>query len=253
MQVVLYFLLNTVIIWICLSRERFQRQGLAEQLTGKYGKRFRSGKQCKTKQKRILKMKNTLTGINQEECEGKEKKEDAISEKILKTRTILLSGEVDKKLAEKVVSQLLLLEAENSEPIKLFIDSPGGDVDAGYAIFDMIRFVKPDVYIIGMGLVASAGALILLASPKEKRFGLPNSHYLIHQPLSGIRGVATEIEIHAKEIEKTRNKINKLISEETGKSLKQVEKDTDRDFWMNAAEACDYGLISKIIKNREEL
>ncbi len=99
-----------------------------------------------------------------------------------------------KKLAEKVISQLLLLEAESDEPVKVMIDSPGGDVDAGYAIFDMIRFIKPEVYTIGMGLVASAGALILLAAPKDKRLALPNSHYLIHQPLSGIRGVATEIE-----------------------------------------------------------
>ena len=147
---------------------------------------------------------------------------------------------------------MLLLEAENDEPIKIFIDSPGGDVDAGYAIFDMIRFIKPPVYIIGMGLVASAGALILLAAPNERRLALPNSHYLIHQPLSGIRGVATEIEIHAKEIEKTRKKINKLIADETGKDIKQVEKDTDRDFWMNAEEAKTYGLVSRLIKNRGE-
>lgn len=190
---------------------------------------------------------------NDNENEENKKKEEPISEKILKTRTILLSGEVDKKLAEKVVSQLLILEGENNEPIKILIDSPGGDVDAGYAIFDMIRFVTPPVYTVAMGLAASAGALILLAAPKERRLGLPNSHYLIHQPLSGIRGVATEIEIHAKEIEKAKNKINLLIAEETGKSLKQVEKDTDRDYWMNAEEAAEYGLISKIIKERKEL
>lgn len=125
--------------------------------------------------------------------EDEEKKQNPF-EYLLKTRTILLSGEVNKKLAEKVISQLLLLEAESDEPVKVMIDSPGGDVDAGYAIFDMIRFIKPEVYTIGMGLVASAGALILLAAPKDKRLALPNSHYLIHQPLSGIRGVATEIE-----------------------------------------------------------
>jgi len=197
-------------------------------------------------------MKNNIFNDN-EECEQNEKKEDPISEKFLKTRTILISGEINKKNAEKVVTQMLLLEADNDSPIKIFIDSPGGDVDAGYAIFDMARFIKPDVYMIGMGLVASAGALILLAAPKERRLGLPNSHYLIHQPLSGIRGVATEIEIHATEMEKTRQKINKLISEETGKSLKQVGKDTDRDFWLSAEEALEYGLISKIITNRQEL
>ena len=172
---------------------------------------------------------------------------------LLKTRSILISGEIDKKMAEKVVSQLLLLESENDEPIKVFIDSPGGDVDSAYAIFDMIRFVKPKVTMIAMGLAASAGALILLAGDKESRFGFPNSHYLIHQPLSGVRGVATEIEIHAKEIEKTRQKINALIAQETGKSIEQVEKDTDRDYWMSAEEALEYGLISKIISNRGQL
>ncbi len=175
------------------------------------------------------------------------------NETLLKTRSILISGEIDKKMAEKVVSQLLMLEAENDDPIKVFIDSPGGDVDSAYAIFDMIRFVKPKVTMIAMGLAASAGALILLAGDKENRVGFPNSHYLIHQPLSGIRGVATEIEIHAKEIEKTRQKINALIAKETGKSLAQVEKDTDRDYWMSAEEALEYGLISKIISRRDEL
>lgn len=178
---------------------------------------------------------------------------DALSAKFLKTRQILLSGEVNKALAEKIIRQLLILEADSEEPIYIFIDSPGGDVDAGYAIFDMIRFVKAPVYCIGMGLVASAGALILLAADKSRRLGLPNSHYLIHQPLSGIKGVATDIEIHAREIEKTRAKINALIAEETGKELAQVEKDTDRDYWMSATEALDYGLISKVISSRNEL
>ncbi len=195
--------------------------------------------------------------MEEDDDDKREKKEEGgghdLSEKMMETRTIILSGEVDKDLAEKVVTQLLLLEAAGDDPIKVFIDSPGGDVDAGYAIFDMIRFVKPDVYTIGMGLVASAGALILLAAPKEHRLGFPNSHYLIHQPLSGIRGVATEIEIHAKELEKLRLKLNLLISEETGQDITKVGKDTDRDFWMNADESKEYGLISKIITKREEL
>lgn len=188
-----------------------------------------------------------------QEKQEKEKAGEPLIEKMLKTRNILLSGEVDKELAERVIRQLLLLESGSDEPIRIFIDSPGGDADAGYAIFDMIRFVKPDVYTIGMGLVASAGALILLAAPKERRLGLPNSHYLIHQPLSGVRGVATEIEIHAREIEKLRIKINELISAETGQKLSKVEKDTDRDFWMNAAEAVKYGLIERVVSNRTEL
>ncbi len=174
-------------------------------------------------------------------------------QKLLKTRTILLSGEVNKPLAERVIRQLILLEDQGDDPIKVFIDTPGGDADAGFAIFDMMRFIKPDVYTIGMGLVASAGAIILLASPAEHRIALPNSHYLIHQPLSGMRGVATEIEIHANELEKLRIKINKLISGETGVDIKKVEKDTDRDYWMNAEEAKDYGLVSKIITGTDEL
>jgi len=178
---------------------------------------------------------------------------EQLIQKMLKTRTILLSGEINKPLAERVVRQLLLLEEAGDDPIKVFIDSPGGDADAGYAIFDMMRFVKPEIYTIGMGLVASAGALILLAGTKQHRIGLPNSHYLIHQPLSGIRGVATEIEIHAREIEKMRGRINRLISEETGKPLEQVEKDTDRDFWMNAEEAQEYGLIARIAHKRDDL
>ncbi len=194
--------------------------------------------------------------MNEEDDDKKDKKEEGggdFSEKMMETRTIILSGEVDKDLAEKVVTQLLLLEAAGDDPIKVFIDTPGGDVDAGFAIFDMMRFVKPDVYTIGMGLVASAGALILLAAPKEHRLAFPNSHYLIHQPLSGIRGVATEIEIHAKELEKLRVKLNQLISEETGQKIERVEKDTDRDYWMNAEESITYGLISKIISKREDL
>lgn len=175
------------------------------------------------------------------------------SDKFLKTRTILLSGEVNKPLAERIVRQLLLLEAESADPIKVMIDSPGGDVDAGYAIFDMIRFVNAPVYTIGMGLVASAGALILLAAPKERRIGFPNSQYLIHQPLSGMRGVATEIEIHAAQIEKVRVKLNKLIADETGQKLAQVEKDTDRDYWMAADEAVKYGLLSRVVSKRAEL
>ena len=179
---------------------------------------------------------------------------DQLMQKFLNTRQIILSGEVNKELAEKVIRQLLILEADSaSKPIYVYIDSPGGDVDAGFAIFDMIRFIKPPVYTVGMGLVASAGALILLAAPKNYRLGLPNSHYLIHQPLSGIKGVATDIEIHAKEIEKIRVKINALIAEETGKDAAEVAKDTDRDYWLSADEAAAYGLILQVIKTRGDL
>jgi len=189
----------------------------------------------------------------EEEKEQARRPDDALAERFLKTRTILLTGEINKEMGERVIRQLLLLESLSSDPINVFIDSPGGDVDAGFAIFDMIRFVKAPVRILGMGLVASAAALILLAVPKERRYALPHSQYLIHQPLSGIRGVATEIEIHARELEKTRARINLIIAEATGQTVERVEKDTDRDYWMNAEEAQAYGLISKIGAGRDEL
>lgn len=193
--------------------------------------------------------------LNDEEKKEKQDKDgfDGLQAKLLKTRTILLSGEINKELAERLIKQLLLLEAEGDDPIKVFIDSPGGDADAGYAIFDMLRFVKPEVITIGMGTVASAAALVHLAAKKENRLSLPNAHFLIHQPLSGIRGVATEIEIHARELEKLREKISKLIADETGQNVKKVAEDTDRDYWLNAEEALEYGLISRIITNRAEL
>ncbi len=179
--------------------------------------------------------------------------QDMFMEKFLKTRTLLISGEIDKTLAERTVRQLIMLESISDEPIRVFIDSPGGDADAGFAIFDMLRFVKPPIYTVGMGLVASAASIILLAADKNRRLGLPNSHYLIHQPLSGMRGVASEIEIHARELDKMKKRINELIAKETGTELAQVERDTDRDFWMNGEEAVKYGLIMKVIKSRKEM
>ena len=179
---------------------------------------------------------------------------DPLTEKFIKTRQIILSGEINKDLAEKIVRQLLVLEADDAEkPVYIYIDSPGGDVDAGFAIFDMIRFVSCPVFLIGMGLIASAAALILLAVDREHRLALPNSRYLIHQPSSGMRGVATDIEIHAKEMERTKAVLNKIISEQTGKSFEQVCADTNRDYWLNSSEAVEYGLVSKIVNSRKEL
>ena len=183
-----------------------------------------------------------------------QKMPDSITEKFMKTRQIILSGEINKELAEKIVSQLLVLEADDAEkPIYMYIDSPGGDVDAGFAIFDTIRFISCPVVLVGMGLIASAATLVLLAVPKEMRVGLPNSRYLIHQPMSGMRGVATDIEIHAKELEKTRAKLNKIIADETGTPLDQVAKDTDRDYWLDAEDSVKYGLISKVVTKRTDL
>ena len=194
----------------------------------------------------------------EEEQEEREEQEEqagdpAMLRQFLKTRTVLLTGEINKTLAERVVRQVLLLEQGGDEPIKVFIDSPGGDADAGFAILDMMRFVRPQIKMIGMGLVASAGAIVLLAAPREQRFALPNSRYLIHQPMAGFRGVGTEIEIHAKEIDLMRRKMNELISQETDKPVSEVEQDTDRDYWMGAEEALTYGLVGKIIRTQDEL
>ena len=192
--------------------------------------------------------------FDDEEDEKKQKAPEQFSEKFLKTRQIILTGEINKELADSIVRQLLILDSEDEKtPIYMYIDSPGGDVDAGFAIFDMIRFINAPVYLIGMGLIASAATLVLLAVDKEFRIGLPNRRYLIHQPLGGMRGVATDIEIYAKDMEKIRAKLNSLIAKQTGTSLEQVTKDTERDFWLDSDEAVKYGLISKIISKKSEL
>ncbi|MBR6235098.1 MAG: ATP-dependent Clp protease proteolytic subunit [Spirochaetales bacterium] len=174
-------------------------------------------------------------------------------DKLLKTRSLLLSGEINKDSADKLIKDLLVLEAESSDPVRIFINSPGGDVDAGFAIYDMVRFVTCPVIMIGMGLVASAASLILLAVPAERRIGLPNSSYLIHQPLSEMKGNATDIEIHAMQLEKMKAKINCIIAEATGMSLETVTADTDRDHWLDALEAQKYGLISRVVESRSKL
>ena len=198
-------------------------------------------------------MSNSI--INEEE--KKEKKgsgSDSLMERLLKSRQIVVSGEVNEDLVEKIVKQLLVLEADSDKPIYLYIDSPGGSIDDGFGLYDMIRFIKAPVYTIGMGLIASMGVTLFLSVPKERRFSLPNSHFLIHQPLmGGSRGVATDIEIHAKEMEKTKALLNKLIADETGTPLEQVTQDTNRDYWLDSEEAVKYGLISKIVTKRTDL
>lgn len=189
----------------------------------------------------------------QEEEKKPAVQDSQITDKLLKTRSILLSGEINKESAETVIKQLLVLEGESNEPIKIFINSPGGDVDAGYAIYDMARFIVAPVTMVGMGLVASAAALVLLAVPAERRVALPNSTYLIHQPMSGMRGVATDIEIHAKHLEKLRAKLDALIAAETAKTIDEVRQDTERDHWLSAEEAMAYGLVSRIVSQRSEL
>ena len=182
-----------------------------------------------------------------------EQTNQGLYEKILKTRSILLSGEINKDSADKFIKDLLVLESESQDPVKVFINSPGGDVDAGFAIYDMVRFVSCPVIMIGMGLVASAASLVLLAVPADRRVALPNSSYLIHQPLSEMKGNATDIEIHALQLEKVKAKLNSIISEATGTNLETVAADTDRDHWLNAEEAKSYGLVSRIVESRDNL
>ena len=191
---------------------------------------------------------------NQNSTEEKKKdKSSDVMEKLLKSRTIFISGEINQELAEKVSTQLLLLQEMGDEPIKLFINSQGGHVEAGDTIHDMIKFVKPRVLVIGTGWVASAGITIYLGANKEDRYSLPNTRYLIHQPMGECRGQSTDLSIEAEQILKVRKRINSIISEATGQPLERVEQDTDRNYWLNAQEAIEYGIVNKIISSYDEL
>lgn len=174
-------------------------------------------------------------------------------EKLLETRTILIFGEIDQKMAERVTQQLILLSAMSDEDIKIIINSQGGHVESGDTIFDMIRFVSPKVKIIGTGWVASAGALIYSAPPVAQRYSLPNTRFLLHQPLGGIRGSAQDMAIEAQEILKMRRRLNEIFAKQTGQPLEKVERETDRNLWMSAAEAKEYGLVGHIISNIKEV
>jgi ATP-dependent Clp protease protease subunit len=166
---------------------------------------------------------------------------------LMKNRVITLFGEIDKDSARRTNERLLALSFESEDPITLFISSPGGHVESGDSIYDMIRFVRAPVRVVGTGWVGSAGALIYLAADKEHRLSLPNTRYLIHQPAGGFGGAAADIEIHAREIIKMRERLNRTIAERTGQPIERIEQDTDRDFWMSAEEAVDYGIVGKII------
>ena len=170
-----------------------------------------------------------------------------------KERTILISEVVTPKLTDRVTQQLLWLDSQGSDPIRLFINTPGGSADDGFAVHDMIRFIRAPVLNICVGLNASAGTIILLAVPNERRLSLPNSRIMIHQPSGGARGTSSDVEITAEEILKLRHRANELISRESGRPIEQVEKDTDRDKWLSPEEALDYGLISKIIGSKQEI
>jgi ATP-dependent Clp protease protease subunit len=202
-------------------------------------------------------LEKTMHIFAEEQGEQEENEEKAgftpLHQKLLETRTILLFGEIDMETAQQITGQLLVLSAESDEPIKLIINSPGGHVESGDTIYDMIRFVKPAVKVIGTGWVASAGALIYAATEKENRFSLPNTRFLLHQPMGGARGQAADIAIEAEEILKMRRRLNETFARQTGQPVEKVEEDTDRNFWMSAKEAQEYGLVAKIVDSIEDV
>ena len=176
----------------------------------------------------------------------------AVAQALYKSRTILIFGEINDKLAERVSAQLLAYSADGDGDIKVIINSPGGHVESGDTIHDMIRYCGPQVKVIGTGWVASSGAHIFLGAAKENRFCLPNTRFLLHQPTGGVRGQASDIEIEAEEIVKMRERVNRVIARETGQPYEKIVKDTQRNFWMSAEAAVEYGVVSKIITNATE-
>lgn len=196
---------------------------------------------------------NSVMSDKGESKETDKNKPDIYLEKMLESRTIIISGEINQELAAKVSTQLLILQEISNEPIKIFLNSQGGHVESGDTIHDMIKFVKPKVIMIGTGWVASAGITIYLAAEKENRYSLPNTRYMIHQPSGGVRGQTTDVAIEAREILRIKDRIARLISDATGKPLEEVQNNIDRNYWMNADEAVEYGIVNKIISKYEDL
>ena len=176
-----------------------------------------------------------------------------VAQQLFESRTVLIFGEISQKVAKEVVAQLIALDTKSADPIRLIICSQGGHVEAGDTIHDMVRFIKAPVKMIGTGWVASAGAHIFLGAEKENRFCLPNTRFLLHQPMGGVGGPAADIAIEAKEIVKMRKRLNEIIARETGQSVDKVEKDTDRNYWMTAEEAKEYGLVSHIVDSTDKV
>lgn len=190
---------------------------------------------------------------HEDEEEGQQHPSEALANRILKTRSILVMGQIDQDVAERVISQLLILDADNHDPIRMIITSQGGHVDSGFAIHDMMMFVESPVYTIGAGWVASIAVPILLGAEKDHRFALPNTRFLLHQPSGGAGGQLSDIRIEAQEIIKIRTKINEMLAVETGQTVERIAHDSDRNFWMSAEEAKKYGIISKIVKNVKDI
>jgi ATP-dependent Clp protease protease subunit len=177
----------------------------------------------------------------------------AVPQALFKARTVLIFGEVDMKMAERVTANLLALAAEGEGDIRIVINSPGGHVESGDTIHDMIKALRPRIKMIGTGWVASAGVHIFLGADKPNRFAMPNTRFMIHQPLGGVRGKASDIEIEAEEILKMLDRINRTIAHETGQPLSRVQNDTDRNFWMSAEEAKTYGLVGRVIERVDQI
>ncbi len=178
---------------------------------------------------------------------------DPYAERLFNARTIVISGGIDQEVAERVTTQLIAMSAESSDPITLYINSQGGHVEAGDTIHDMIGYVDAPVRIVGTGWVASAGALIYVSVPRERRFCLPNTRFLLHQPAGGAGGTASDIAIEAKEILKMRERLNRIFAKATGQPLERIEEDTNRNFWLGADEAIQYGIVGKIIRSPKEI
>ena len=178
---------------------------------------------------------------------------DILAERLLRARTVIISGEITQKLAASVASQLLALSADSDADITIFVNSQGGHVEAGDTIHDLVRFIRPKIRMIGTGWVASAGALIYVAAPREQRFCLPNTRFLLHQPSGGVMGPATDIDIEAREIIRMRDRLNRIFARETGQPLERIEEDTHRNFWLSAEAALRYGLVGRIIERATEL
>lgn len=172
---------------------------------------------------------------------------ETLTGRLFESRTVIISGDINQQLAARVMAQLTSLAAASDDPVTVFINSQGGHVESGDTIHDVIRFIAPRVRMIGTGWVASAGALIYVAVPREDRYCLPNTRFLLHQPAGGMNGVASDIAIEAEEIVKMRRRINRIFARATGQPLEKIEADTDRNFWLTATDACAYGLVGRII------
>ncbi len=193
------------------------------------------------------------TMSSKDDDKDKENGAGQIASLFFQSRNVIISGQIDDKLAQKTVTHLLALAEDGDDPINLFISSPGGHVESGDMVHDMIRFIRPTVRAIGSGWVASAGALIFIGAERENRFCLPNTRFLLHQPSGGIGGTTTDMQIQAEQLRLMRERFDRMFAQATGQTAERIAKDTQRDFWLNTQQALDYGLLGKVITSADEL